>query len=149
MTLLRVCRVTPRTSAPSVTDMPKGSRHAVRILRPGCGGFFMGMVFCSLLVACLVVVGQFNVKRIRSFKAKDNTPICPHSDRPKTLQSAFQRMQAITRKVHGLRCLGFVEPGENIFNSVEQIGAYPATVPALIESFEAAMLETPNHQDTP
>ena len=29
------------------------------------------MVFCPLLVACLVVVGQFNVKRIRAFKAED------------------------------------------------------------------------------
>src|SRR5260370_12894139 len=54
MTLLSVCRVTPSTSAPSVTDRPKGSRHGVRILRPGWGGFFIGMVFCSLLVACLV-----------------------------------------------------------------------------------------------
>ena len=103
------------------------------------------MVFCSLLVACLVVVGQFNVKRIRSFKAKDDTSVCPHSDRPKAFQSAFQRMQAITRKVHGLRRLRFVEPGENVFNSVKQVGAYPATVPALIKSFEAAMLEVPNH----
>src|ERR1700675_1390896 len=127
MTLLSVCRVTPRTSAPAVTDRPKGSRHAVRILRPGCGGFFIGMVFCSLFIAYLVVVGQFNVKRVRSFKAEDNTPVRPHSDRPKTFQSAFQRVQAITRKVHGLRRLGFVESGESVFNSVEQVGAYPGT----------------------
>jgi hypothetical protein len=44
MTLLRVCRVTPSTFAPSVTDNPKGSRHAVLMLRPGCGWFFIGMV---------------------------------------------------------------------------------------------------------
>jgi hypothetical protein len=45
-----------------------------------------------------------------------------------------------------LRCLGFVESGENVFNSVNEIGAYPATVPALIKPFEAAMLEAPDHQ---
>src|SRR5271169_2330186 len=43
MTLLSVCRLTPRTSAPWVTERPKASRQALRILRPGCGGFFIGM----------------------------------------------------------------------------------------------------------
>ena len=70
-----------------------------------------------LTLACLVVVGQGNVKRVRAFKAEDNSPIRPYRNRPKALQSAFQRVQAITGKVHGLRRIGFVEPGENIFNS--------------------------------
>src|ERR1700681_207364 len=108
---------------------------------PGAADFSSASYFAPCFIAYLVVVGQFNVKRVRSFKAEDNTPVRPHSDRPKTLQSAFQRVQAITRKVHGLRRLRFVESGENVFNSVEQVGAYPATVPALIKSFEAAMLE--------
>jgi hypothetical protein len=54
-------------------------------------------------------------------------------------------VQAITGKVHGLRGLGFVEPGENVFNSVGQVGAYPATVSSFIKSFEAAVFEVPNH----
>src|SRR5712692_3366584 len=62
MTLLSVCRVTPSASAPSVTDRPKGSRHAVRILRPGWGGFFIGMVFCSLLATCLAARGRTTQK---------------------------------------------------------------------------------------
>ena len=55
-------------------------------------------------------------------------------------------MQSITGKVHGLRCPGFIEPGENVFHGVEQIGTYHATVCTLIKPFEAAMLEAPDHQ---
>jgi hypothetical protein len=55
-------------------------------------------------------------------------------------------MQSITGEVHGLRCLGFVEPGENVFHSVEQVRTYPATVSTLIKPFEASMLEAPYHR---
>src|SRR5208337_5302647 len=76
-TLLRACRVTPRTFAPSVTDNPKGSRQAVRMLRPGWGGFFMGMVsFLPRLV--LVVINQFKVKRIDPLKAENDAPVGPN-----------------------------------------------------------------------
>jgi hypothetical protein len=40
--LLRVRGVTPRILAPAVTERP---RHALRTIRPGCAGFFMGMSF--------------------------------------------------------------------------------------------------------
>jgi site-specific recombinase XerD len=40
MTLLSACRVTPSSFAPSVTDSPDGSRHALRTIRPGWAGFF-------------------------------------------------------------------------------------------------------------
>src|SRR5580658_9027608 len=43
--LVRVCRVTPRIFAPSVTDIPKGARQALLTTRPGWAGFFMGMAF--------------------------------------------------------------------------------------------------------
>jgi hypothetical protein len=60
ITLLNACRVTPRIFAPSEIDNPKGSRHPFLMLRPGCGGFFIGMTCFSWLV----VVDQFNVKSI-------------------------------------------------------------------------------------
>jgi hypothetical protein len=34
---------------PAVTDRPSGSRHALRTMRPGCAGFFMGMSLFSLV----------------------------------------------------------------------------------------------------
>jgi len=98
MTLLSVWRVTPRILAPSVMDNANGSRHALRTIRPGCAGFFIGMV-----VAVLVVVNQFNVKRIRAIKTENNAPVRPHRNRPKTLQVAFQRVKPIPGNVEGLR----------------------------------------------
>src|SRR5580704_12265685 len=91
-TLFSVCRVTPRTSAPSVMDRPRGSRQAFRMLRPGCGGFFIGMVLL------LVIVDQFYVKCIPALKAEDDPPVRPDGHRPELPQVAFQRMQTITRR---------------------------------------------------
>jgi hypothetical protein len=62
--------VTPRILAPWEIDNPKGSRQALRILRPGCGGFFM-----LIGVFSLVVIHQFNIKRVFSLKSKNNAPV--------------------------------------------------------------------------
>ena len=80
-----------------------------------------------------MVVGEFNFKRISAVKAEDNTPIRTHGDGPKAFQSALQRVQVVAGKVHGLRRLGFVEPSENVLNSVDQVGTYPPALPALIK----------------
>lgn len=91
-----------------------------------------------------MIVGQLDVKRIRAFKAENNAPVRPNSNRPKTFQVALKRMQAITGKVHGLRRLSSVQASENVFHSLDQVGPYTASVIALIKSFEAAMLEASN-----
>jgi hypothetical protein len=57
-------------------------------------------------------------------------------------------VQAITGKVHSLRRFDLVEPSENVLNSVQQIGPYPAAITAFIKSFEATVLEAPNHKNT-
>ena len=44
----RAGRDTCNTAAAAVTDRPAGSMISVRIKSPGCGGFFMGMVFAPL-----------------------------------------------------------------------------------------------------
>jgi hypothetical protein len=38
-------------------------------------------------------------------------------------------VQAVAGKVHGLGRLGFVEPSENVLNSVDQVGTYPLRSP--------------------
>jgi len=100
MTLSRACRVMPRILAPSEIDNPKGSRQALRILRPGCGGFFTVVRVFSF---SLVEIHQFNIKGIFSLKSESNAPVCPHGHRPETAQLALERMQAIAGKVKGLR----------------------------------------------
>ena len=91
-----------------------------------------------------MIVGQLDVKRIRAFKAENNVPVRPHSNRSKTFQVALKRMQAITGKVHSLRRFSSVQASENVFHSLDQVGSYTAWVIALIKSFEAAMLEASN-----
>src|SRR5208283_1494750 len=96
--LLRVCRLTPRIFAPAVTDRPKGSRQSCRTTRPGWTGFFMGMSFLLL-----VVVDQFNVKGVSSFKTENNAPVGAYRHRPQPFQIAFERVKAIPWNIQSLR----------------------------------------------
>jgi hypothetical protein len=56
-------------------------------MRPGCAGFFIGMTVAPSL--SLVIIDQFNVKRIGAIKAEDNAPVRPHRNRAKPFQVAF------------------------------------------------------------
>jgi len=58
-------------------------------------------------------------------------------------------MQAIAGNIQSLRRDGVVENREDSFNRFHQIGTYPTAILAFIEPFEATMLKTPDHQDTP
>src|SRR5208282_2920873 len=49
--------------APAVTDNPKGSRQSCRTMRPGCTGFFIGMVCFPF---SLMVIDHFDVKGVQS-----------------------------------------------------------------------------------
>src|ERR1022692_4534859 len=140
--LLSACRVTPRTFAPSVTDRPRGSRHAFLILRPGCGGVFIGMISLPSVGG----VDQFNVKGVILFKAEYNAPVGPHRDGPKPLQVAFQWVQTITGKINSLRRVGVIEAGKNILNHFQKIGANSAAVLAFIKLLQTAMFEAPNRE---
>src|ERR1700730_10276891 len=75
----KALRETPSAFAPSVTLNPRGSRHSCWTIRPGCGGFFIGMV--SFL---LVVVDQMHVHGVGSVKAPDHPPVGADGDRPVT-----------------------------------------------------------------
>jgi len=101
------------------------------MLRPGCGGFFIGIG----VLLFLVVVDQFNVECVGSFKTKHDTPVGPHGYGPKPLQIAFQRVQTITGKIKRLRRIRLIETGKKIFNRVHQIRPNPPAVAAFIEAF--------------
>ena len=92
-----------------------------------------------------MIVDQFNVKRIGVLEAEYDSPIRAHGYRPKPLKVALERMQAVARQVKILRRRCVIEDGQYFLNCIREIGPYPAAVPALIKSFEAAMLETPDH----
>jgi hypothetical protein len=58
-------------------------------------------------------------------------------------------MKVIPRNIESLRRGGGIENGQDTLHGVQQVGPDAAAVAALIQPFQAAMLEAPNHQDTP
>ena len=88
-----------------------------------------------------MVVDQFNVKGIRSFKTENYAPVGPHGYRSQPLQVAFEWVQAIAGNIQSLRRGGGVENRQNSFDRLQQVGAYPAVVAAFIEPFDATILE--------
>src|ERR1700682_1808707 len=141
-TLLRAWRVTPSTFAAAVTESPKGSRQSCRTRRPGCTGFFMGIEFSS----SLMVVDQFNIKGVVPFKAENDSPIGSDRHGPESFQAALQRVQTIPGAIQTWRAGRGIENREDPFHRLPEVRPYPASVAAFIETFQAAMLEAPNHQ---
>jgi len=92
-----------------------------------------------------MVVNHFNVKGILSLKAENDAPIGPDAHGPESFQVAFQRVQAIARQIESLRRGSRIENRKDSFHSVQQVGAYPASVAPFIEAFQSSMLEAPNH----
>jgi len=93
-----------------------------------------------------MVIGQLNVKGILSFKAENDAPIGPHSHGPKSLQAAFQRVQAIAGQIESLWRGRRIENRKYSFHRLKQVASYPASVAAFIEALEASMFEAPNHK---
>lgn len=92
----------------------------------------------------LVIVDQFDVARVRALKSENDAPISPHRHRPESLQAAFQRVQAIPRKVHSLRRLCPIEPCKNVLHVLDQVVPYAAAITLLVEPFESSMFEAPD-----
>ena len=88
----------------------------------------------------LMVIDQFNVKRIGPFKTENDAPVSPHRHRPPPLQLAFERVQTITGNIQALRRLGGIEHRKNSQHRVQQIGPYSAPVAALIEPLSSRCL---------
>ncbi len=93
----------------------------------------------------LVIVDQFNVKRIRALKAKNDSPVRPHANRPKPFKIALEPMKPVAGQVKSLWGRRPIENGKNFLNCIHEVRSYSATVVALIESLETAMLEASDH----
>lgn len=50
-----------------------------------------------------MVISQFNVKRIFSFKSENDAPVGPHRHGPESSQIAFHRVKAIVGQLERLR----------------------------------------------
>lgn len=66
-------------------------------------------------------------------------------NRPKPFKVALKRMQAVAGQVKFLPRRRGIEDGQYFLNCVREIRPYSPPVVALVEAFEAAMFETPDH----
>jgi hypothetical protein len=96
-----------------------------------------------------VVVNQFDIKSILSLKTENDAPISSDGHGPEAPQIAFERMEPVAGEVERLRSRGLIEAAQNVLHIFPQIRPYPAPVALLMKPFQAAMIEAPNHQDTP
>jgi hypothetical protein len=102
----------------------------------------MDMEFSS----SLMVVDQLDVEGVLPCKAENDSPIGPDRHGPESFQAAFQRVQTIPGEIQTLRAGGGIENCKDSFHGFQEVGPYPAPVAAFIETFQASMLEAPNHQ---
>lgn len=84
-----------------------------------------------------MVVDQFNVESIGRFEAKNDSPICPHRNRPKPFPCAFERVKAIPGNIESLRRSGRIKRREDSFHLVQQVGPDSAVVVVLMKPFES------------
>jgi hypothetical protein len=75
-----------------------------------------------------VVIDQFNVKRIRALKTKNNAPIRVNRDGPEFPEVAGQLVQTIPREVYRPWRFCLVEPAKNVIDPIQQVRPYSARV---------------------
>jgi hypothetical protein len=102
----------------------------------------MGIEFSS----SLMVIDQLDIKGVVPLKAENDSPIGPYRHGPESFQAAFERVQPIPGEIQALRASGGIKDCKDSFHRFQEVGSYPAPVAAFIETFQAAMLEAPNHQ---
>ena len=91
-----------------------------------------------------MIIDQLDIEGVFACEAENNPPICPHGHRPEAVQVALQRVEAVPREIERLRRSGRIENRKNSFDSVQQIGAYAASVATLVQALQASVLEAPN-----
>ena len=93
----------------------------------------------------LVIVDQFDIKRIGALETEYDSPIRAHGNGPKPFEVALERMQAVAGQVKFLRHRRVIEDSQYFLNCIREIRPYSAAVVALAKPFEAAMFKAPDH----
>jgi hypothetical protein len=73
----------------------------------------------------LVVVDIIKIVGVTIFEAKDDPPVCPHSNAPEAPEIASKAVESKARQVHVFRPAGSIENSEDIFYFLPVIRADP------------------------
>jgi hypothetical protein len=77
-----------------------------------------------------------------AIEAKDDSPVGPDCDAPKSRQSPLERVQPKTGKRHVVRFRRPIQTSKHNPDLIGMFGVYPAPVVVLIKPPQATMLET-------
>src|SRR5665213_380637 len=128
--LFTAWRVTPSTLAAPVTDSPSGSKQSSRTDSPGCGGFFIGMVFSPF---SLVVIDQINIGHVVALEAENDSPVRPHRDAPKSRQITLERVQPEAGQRQVVRFGRTIEASQHALDFLDVLRVEPAPIVIVIE----------------
>lgn len=92
-----------------------------------------------------MVVDKVHLHDVRSLEPPNDPPVGTNGDGPITGKTAFERVKAITRKVHFLGHVRGVQLCKDTLDPVEHVRPDLAAVAALIQPFQAAMPKTSYH----
>jgi hypothetical protein len=93
-----------------------------------------------------VVINQIDIEYIPVLKTKNDPPVGPHGDRPKTSKIASQRMKPKTRQIQIADLIRRVQKAEDIFNPAGMPRVDAPAVIMLKQAFKAFVAKTDNHQ---
>ena len=90
-----------------------------------------------------MVIGQFNIPNITSFKAKYDLPVGAHRHRPEASQITFEGVKSVAGQIKILWAASIVQHGQNSLSGLNHGCADAAAVALLIEALQTAMIEAP------
>jgi hypothetical protein len=93
-----------------------------RTERPGCGGFFIAILFL------LVIIDQIHVVGVTVLKAEDDSPISRHRNGPEAFKIPLQAMKLKTGERHVLNDPRLIQASQNTPNLIEVRCGKPAAV---------------------
>jgi hypothetical protein len=92
-----------------------------------------------------MIVDEIDVEGISVLEAKYDPPVAGHSDAPKSLKVAFERMEAKAMNAHILNPLGDIEARQDALDPADQVRPHATPVSPFVETLQATMPETYDH----
>lgn len=92
-----------------------------------------------------MIITAINVRDVLPLKPKNDSPICPNGDAPKSSKIAFQWMQSIPRQIEILGMARLIERGQDASNLFDMFLDQTAPVVFFVKAAQAAMAKRKNH----
>ena len=92
-----------------------------------------------------MIVDEIDIERLAITKAKDDAPIRPHRDGPKSFKRALERMKPQARAIHPLYRRCGIERGKDIPSALDHVRRQFAAIIILEEPLKSFVAEALDH----